>query len=131
MLTTTVAFSRPRRCQSAATRSATSHASQSSISYPRATHTALLSLCVVTIPAVARTYGLRRLGWAGRTLVDSAQGVSDVVFSEFVRGCDHTCYTEEMRRSVFCLCPRGWSPWTLRAYQVRSSKRGCLALSSW
>ena len=23
-----------------------------------------------------------------------------------------------MRASTFCLCPRGWSPWTLRAYQA-------------
>eukprot|EP00976_Prorocentrum_cordatum_P021723 443671-Prorocentrum_minimum.AAC.1 len=29
-----------------------------------------------------------------------------------------------MARSVFCLCPRGWSPWTLRAYQAMMS--GCI-----
>jgi len=41
----------------------------------------------------------------------------DVVFSEPSPRCDKTCYYEDMRKSTFCLCPRGWSPWTLRAYQ--------------
>jgi hypothetical protein len=29
-----------------------------------------------------------------------------------------------MRKSTFCLCPRGWSPWTLRAYQGMMA--GCI-----
>lgn len=42
----------------------------------------------------------------------------DVVFAEQGSECNRQCYRDSMRRSVFCLCPRGWSPWTLRAYQV-------------
>jgi hypothetical protein len=42
----------------------------------------------------------------------------DVVFAEQGSECNRQCYRDSMRKSVFCLCPRGWSPWTLRAYQV-------------
>lgn len=41
----------------------------------------------------------------------------DIVFTTPSPKCDKKCYYEDMRKSVFCLCPRGWSPWTLRAYQ--------------
>eukprot|EP00873_Tetraselmis_striata_P033273 jgi/Tetstr1/453537/TSEL_040505.t1 len=41
----------------------------------------------------------------------------DIVFTTPSPKCDKRCYYEDMRKSVFCLCPRGWSPWTLRAYQ--------------
>jgi hypothetical protein len=33
-------------------------------------------------------------------------------------------YTEEMGRSVFCLCPRGWAPWSPRI--VESVLYGCV-----
>ncbi len=42
----------------------------------------------------------------------------DVVFGEQTSDCNRKCYKRMMRRSIFCLCPRGWSPWTLRAYQA-------------
>lgn len=42
----------------------------------------------------------------------------DVIFTEELSSCDRDCYRKELRRSTFCLCPRGWSPWTLRAYQA-------------
>jgi len=48
----------------------------------------------------------------------------DVVFSEQTPDCDRKCYRDSMARSVFCVCPRGWSPWTLRAYQAMMS--GCI-----
>lgn len=42
----------------------------------------------------------------------------DIVFAEQTPDCNRKCYKRMMRRSTFCLCPRGWSPWTLRAYQA-------------
>ena len=42
----------------------------------------------------------------------------DVIFTEEIPSCDRDCYRKELTRSTFCLCPRGWSPWTLRAYQA-------------
>mmetsp|Transcript_26210 Transcript_26210/g.49800 ORF Transcript_26210/g.49800 Transcript_26210/m.49800 type:complete len:577 (-) Transcript_26210:333-2063(-) len=48
----------------------------------------------------------------------------DVVFKEQEPSCNKQCYRDTMRRSLFCLCPRGWSPWTLRAYQAMMS--GCI-----
>jgi len=42
----------------------------------------------------------------------------DVIFTEEIPSCDRDCYRKELRKSTFCLCPRGWSPWTLRAYQA-------------
>jgi hypothetical protein len=42
----------------------------------------------------------------------------DVIFTEEISSCDRDCYRKELRKSTFCLCPRGWSPWTLRAYQA-------------
>ena len=42
----------------------------------------------------------------------------DIVFKEQTPDCNRQCYKRMMRRSQFCLCPRGWSPWTLRAYQA-------------
>ena len=42
----------------------------------------------------------------------------DIVFKEQTPDCNRQCYKRMMRRSTFCLCPRGWSPWTLRAYQA-------------
>ena len=44
-----------------------------------------------------------------------------MVFKEPSGKCDKNCYFEDMHKSIFCLCPRGWSPWTLRAYQVRDA----------
>lgn len=52
------------------------------------------------------------------------RGVPDVVFTEETPACSRDCYRKEMRRSQFCLCPRGWSPWTLRAYQAMMA--GCV-----
>ena len=49
---------------------------------------------------------------------EAFKDIKDVVFTEQQSSCDKTCYREEMRASTFCLCPRGWSPWTLRAYQA-------------
>ena len=49
---------------------------------------------------------------------------TDVVFSEATRDCNRDCYRDKMSRSTFCLCPRGWSPWTLRAYQAMMA--GCI-----
>ena len=49
---------------------------------------------------------------------EAFKDIKDVVFTEQHSSCDKTCYREEMRASTFCLCPRGWSPWTLRAYQA-------------
>ena len=46
------------------------------------------------------------------------RGVPNVVFTEETPRCSRDCYRRELRRSQFCLCPRGWSPWTLRAYQA-------------
>eukprot|EP00899_Mesostigma_viride_P024867 jgi/Mesvir1/5565/Mv15587-RA.1 len=46
------------------------------------------------------------------------KGMKDVIFTEPVPTCNRACYQDEMHRSTFCLCPRGWSPWTLRAYQA-------------
>ena len=45
-------------------------------------------------------------------------GQPDVIFTTSTKDCNRLCYREEMRAATFCLCPRGWSPWTLRAYQV-------------
>mmetsp|Transcript_36753 Transcript_36753/g.87321 ORF Transcript_36753/g.87321 Transcript_36753/m.87321 type:complete len:263 (+) Transcript_36753:866-1654(+) len=45
------------------------------------------------------------------------RGQKDVIFTSQSARCDRNCYFEDMRKSLFCLCPRGWSPWTLRAYQ--------------
>ena len=42
----------------------------------------------------------------------------EVIFSEASGTCGKSCYRDEMRKSTFCVCPRGWSPWTLRAYQA-------------
>lgn len=42
----------------------------------------------------------------------------DIIFAEQTPDCNRKCYKRMMRRSTFCLCPRGWSPWTLRAYQA-------------
>ncbi|KAK3271896.1 hypothetical protein CYMTET_19782 [Cymbomonas tetramitiformis] len=55
---------------------------------------------------------------------DAFEGERDVIFSEVKPGCNHKCYAEQMRQSIFCLCPRGWSPWTLRAYQAMMA--GCI-----
>jgi hypothetical protein len=49
---------------------------------------------------------------------EAFKDIKDVVFTEQHSSCDKVCYREEMRASTFCLCPRGWSPWTLRAYQA-------------
>ena len=49
---------------------------------------------------------------------EAFKDIKDVVFTEQHSSCDKTCYREEMRASTFCHCPRGWSPWTLRAYQA-------------
>jgi hypothetical protein len=38
---------------------------------------------------------------------------ADVVFAEQGADCNRQCYRDSMRKAVFCLCPRGWSPWTL------------------
>ncbi|KAK9812939.1 hypothetical protein WJX72_006050 [[Myrmecia] bisecta] len=51
-------------------------------------------------------------------LEERLRGHDDIIFTEQVPECDRGCYHEEMCNSVFCLCPRGWSPWTLRAYQA-------------
>ena len=44
---------------------------------------------------------------------------SDVVYEGHSPACGRDCYMTGMRRAVFCLCPRGWTPWTLRTYQAR------------
>eukprot|EP00898_Chlorokybus_atmophyticus_P000450 jgi/Chlat1/1405/Chrsp12S02053 len=54
-----------------------------------------------------------------RILMEQAyKNMTDVVFSEPSSKCNRDCYRDQMRRSTFCLCPRGWSPWTLRTYQA-------------
>ena len=55
---------------------------------------------------------------------EQLKGQADVIFGEPVKECDKECYMRSMARSVFCLCPRGWSPWTLRAYQAMMT--GCI-----
>lgn len=57
-------------------------------------------------------------------MADALKGVTDVTFGEAEKSCDRACYRREMRRSVYCLCPRGWSPWTLRAYSAMMA--GCI-----
>ena len=49
------------------------------------------------------------------------RGPKDIVFDELFKDCDKDSY---MRSMIFCLCPRGWSPWTLRAYQTMMT--GCI-----
>lgn len=51
-------------------------------------------------------------------------GQEGIVYSEHSGECGRDCYRLGMRKSVFCLCTRGWSPWTLRAYQ--SLMVGCI-----
>lgn len=55
---------------------------------------------------------------------DRVRGDPEVVFTEASGQCNKACYRDEMRKSTFCLCPRGWSPWTLRAYQGMMA--GCI-----
>lgn len=63
-------------------------------------------------------------------------GGGGVVFEEHSAGCDRDCYMRHLRRSTFCLCPRGWTPWTLRVYQVspqdtwRTRSPSCMHLFS-
>ena len=55
---------------------------------------------------------------------EQLKGQEGVIFDEPVKDCDKDCYMQSMARSIFCLCPRGWSPWTLRAYQAMMT--GCI-----
>ena len=40
-------------------------------------------------------------------MAEALKGVPDVTFGEAEKACDRACYRREMRRSVYCLCPRG------------------------
>lgn len=53
-----------------------------------------------------------------------SRGKEGIIFKEHSSDCNRDCYMRSMRRSVFCLCPRGWTPWTLRAYQARIHGHG-------
>jgi hypothetical protein len=43
---------------------------------------------------------------------------TDIIFKQQTSDCDRECYHREMSRANFCLCPLGWTPWTLRFYQA-------------
>lgn len=43
---------------------------------------------------------------------------ADIIFKQASSDCDRECYHREMSRANFCLCPLGWTPWTLRFYQA-------------
>lgn len=64
-------------------------------------------------------------------LVDLASGVRASVWENFQNNplfdisTDHTpTYYEDMQRSVFCLCPVGWAPWSPRL--VEAVVLGCI-----
>ncbi|GAQ87674.1 Exostosin family protein [Klebsormidium nitens] len=49
---------------------------------------------------------------------DLLQNETDIIFKQASSDCDRECYHREMSRANFCLCPLGWTPWTLRFYQA-------------